>query len=71
MKFVIGNREDYEFARDLLSTFPAVRCKIDFSPVFGVLSPRSLTEWILHDRLPVRLNLQLHKIIWGPEVRGV
>ncbi len=71
LKFVIGSREDYEFARDLLSTFPAARCKINFSPVFGSLSPRSLAEWILEDRLPVRLNLQLHKIIWGPEVRGV
>ena len=71
LKFVIGSREDYEFARELLSTFPAVRRKINFSPVFGVLAPRSLAEWILHDRLPVRLNLQLHKIIWGPEARGV
>ena len=71
LKFVIGNREDYEFAKDLLSTFPAIRCKINFSPVSGALSPRSLAEWIIHDRLRVRLNLQLHKIIWGPEARGV
>ncbi len=71
LKFVIGNREDYEFARDLLSAFPAIGCKINFSPVSGALAPRSLAEWILHDHLPVRLNLQLHKIIWGPETRGV
>ena len=71
LKFVIGNREDYEFARDLLSSFPAIVCKINFSPVSGTLAPRSLAEWILHDHLPVRLNLQLHKIIWGPEARGV
>ncbi len=71
LKFVIANREDYEFAKDLLSTFPAVGCKVNFSPVFGSLSPRTLAEWILHDRLCVRLNLQLHKIIWGPEARGV
>ena len=71
LKFVIGSRKDYEFARDLLSTLPAARSKINFSPVFGSLDPRSLAEWILEDHLPVRLNLQLHKIIWGPETRGV
>ena len=71
LKFVIGSREDYEFAKDLLSTLPAARCKINFSPVFGSLAPQSLAEWILEDHLPVRLNLQLHKIIWGPEARGV
>jgi 7-carboxy-7-deazaguanine synthase len=71
LKFVIGSREDYEFARDLLSTLPAARSKINFSPVFGSLDPRSLAEWILEDHLPVRLNLQLHKIIWGPEARSV
>jgi 7-carboxy-7-deazaguanine synthase len=71
LKFVIGSREDYEFARDLLSTLPAARCKINFSPVFGSLAPRSLAEWILEDHLPVRLNLQLHKIIWGPETKSV
>jgi 7-carboxy-7-deazaguanine synthase len=71
LKFVIGSREDYTFARDLLSDFPAIGCKVNFSPVFGAISPRSLAEWILHDHLRVRLNLQLHKIIWGPEARGV
>ena len=71
LKFVIASREDYEFARNLLSTPPAARCKINFSPVFGSLDPRSLAEWILEDHLAVRLNLQLHKIIWGPEARGV
>lgn len=71
LKFVIGSREDYEFARDLLSTLPAARSKINFSPVFGSLAPRSLAEWILEDHLPVRLNLQLHKIIWGPETKSV
>jgi len=71
LKFVIASREDYEFAKELLSTLPASRCKINFSPVFGSLAPRSLAEWILEDHLPVRLNLQLHKIIWGPEARSV
>jgi len=63
LKFVIGNRPDYEFARDFLTSFPALSCKINFSPVFGSLEPGTLAEWILEDRLPVRLNLQLHKII--------
>ena len=71
LKFVIASREDYQFARDLLSTLPAAQCKINFSPVFGSLAPRSLAQWILEDHLAVRLNLQLHKIIWGPEARGV
>jgi 7-carboxy-7-deazaguanine synthase len=71
LKFVIGNRRDYEFAKDILPTLPAARIKINFSPVFGALAPRSLAEWILDDRLAVRLNIQLHKIIWGPEATGV
>ena len=71
LKFVIGSREDYEFARDLLSTLATARSKVNFSPVFGSLAPWSLAEWILEDHIDVRLNLQLHKIIWGPEARGV
>ena len=61
----------WAFAERLLTTLPAARCKINFSPVFGSLAPRSLAQWILEDHLPVRLNLQLQKIIWGPEARGV
>jgi 7-carboxy-7-deazaguanine synthase len=71
LKFVIGDRRDYEFAKEILSTIRAARLKINFSPVFGTLALRTLAEWILADRLPVRLNLQLHKIIWDPETRGV
>ncbi|MDR3555946.1 MAG: radical SAM protein [Syntrophobacteraceae bacterium] len=71
LKFVVGTREDYEFARHILSTIPAGKCGVNFSPVFGAVDPRSLAGWILEDRLPVRLNLQLHKILWGPETRGV
>jgi 7-carboxy-7-deazaguanine synthase len=71
LKFVIADRGDYEFAKDLLSTLPPGRFKINLSPVFGALAPRSLAEWILKDGLPVRLNLQLHKIIWDPGARGV
>ena len=71
LKFVIGTREDYEFARRIISSVPAARGRINFSPVFGAVDPRLLAGWILEDRLPVRLNLQLHKIIWGPEATGV
>ena len=71
LKFVIADRKDYEFARDLLATFPAGLCKINFSPVFGSIAPRSLAEWILEDHLPVRLNIQLHKVIWGPDTKSV
>ena len=71
LKFVVGTREDYEFARHILSTIPAAGCRVNFSPVFGALDPRLLAGWILEDRLPVRLSLQLHKIIWGPEAKGV
>ena len=71
LKFVVGTREDYEFARSIASSIPAGRRRINFSPVFGAVDPRLLAEWILEDRLAVRLNLQLHKIIWGAEARGV
>ena len=71
LKFVIGNREDYEFAKDILTNFQSINFKVNFSAVFGELLPRTLAEWIMQDHLRVRLNLQLHKIIWGPEARGV
>ena len=75
LKFVIGTREDYDFANLVLARalprLNAIGCAINFSPLFGAISPRTLAEWILKDRLPVRLNLQLHKIIWDPDARGV
>ncbi|HYA41402.1 MAG TPA: radical SAM protein [Syntrophobacteraceae bacterium] len=66
LKFVIANHGDYRFARDFLTNFPALSCPMNFSPAFGVLDPRTLAEWILQDCLPVRLNLQLHKIVKMP-----
>jgi 7-carboxy-7-deazaguanine synthase len=80
IKFVIGSRRDYEFARDFSSHHELARRvrQILFSPVFpdpnGVwngLDARLLAEWILADRLPVRLGLQLHKFIWHPSTHGV
>jgi 7-carboxy-7-deazaguanine synthase len=74
LKFVIGNREDYEYARNMIKTLPLEVINtnpIHFSPVFGSMDLRSLAKWILEDRLGVRLHFQLHKLIWGPEKRGV
>jgi len=69
MKFVIGDRSDYEFAREFISSMGAVirPDKILFSPVNGALEPRVLAQWILDDRLPVRFQLQLHNCIWPGE----
>jgi 7-carboxy-7-deazaguanine synthase len=71
-KFVIKDRADYEWARALLQQYRLEqRCTVLFGPVFGELDPRQLAEWILGDRLPVRLQLQLHKHIWAPDMRCV
>ena len=73
VKFVIKDREDYEYARDVVTRYDLAgkAGAILFSPVHGVLDARVLSEWVLSDRLPVRLQLQLHKFIWSPETRGV
>lgn len=68
VKFVLCDRTDYEWARDMLREhdLPA-RCDVLFSPSYGQLPARELAEWILEDRLPVRFQIQLHKILWGEE----
>lgn len=73
LKFVIGNREDYEYAKEVLvkGSAPLNTKQIHFSPIFGRIQPAALAEWILEDHLGVRLHLQLHKIIWSPDRRGV
>ncbi len=73
VKFVIKDRGDYEYARDVLARHALDRraAAVHFSPVHGVLDPKTLSEWVLADRLPVRVQLQLHKYIWSPEARGV
>ena len=73
VKFVITDRVDYEYAREALTRHALDRrcAAVLFSPVHGVMHPKALSEWILEDKLPVRLQLQIHKHIWGPEVRGV
>jgi 7-carboxy-7-deazaguanine synthase len=72
-KFVIADRIDYEYAREITTRYAlADRCAaVHFSPVHGVLDPRTLSAWMLEDHLPVRLQLQLHKYIWGANVKGV
>ena len=71
-KFVLADRADYDWAREALARYDlANRCTVLFSPVFGSLDLRELAEWILADRLPVRFQLQMHKYIWAPDMRGV
>ena len=72
VKFVIKDRGDYEWARDLIRRRDlTARCTVLVSPVFGETDPRHLAEWVLADRLPVRFQLQLHKHVWAPDMRGV
>ncbi|MBW1902890.1 MAG: 7-carboxy-7-deazaguanine synthase, partial [Deltaproteobacteria bacterium] len=74
IKFVIGDRPDYEHARRILGLMrqnPLISNPVHFSPVYEKMDPKILSKWILQDHLDVGLNLQLHKIIWGPEKRGV
>jgi 7-carboxy-7-deazaguanine synthase len=66
LKFVICSREDYDWSRDFIARHAlADRCEILFSPSFKQIAPVKLAEWILQDRLGVRFQLQLHKILWG------
>ncbi|HWQ25897.1 MAG TPA: 7-carboxy-7-deazaguanine synthase QueE [Chlorobaculum sp.] len=71
-KFVLATREDYLWSKSFIASHGmAGTCAIIFGPVFGDLEPQSLAEWILEDRIPVRMQLQLHKYIWKPDTRGV
>jgi len=73
VKFVITDRTDYEYAREIAARHDLARraAAIHFSPVHGVMDARTLSEWVLADNLPVRVQLQLHKYIWDPATRGV
>ncbi|MBV8773400.1 MAG: radical SAM protein [Deltaproteobacteria bacterium] len=73
LKFVIGERCDFEWACEIIRRYQLsqlVRAVL-MSPVFGSLSPADLANWILQERLPVRMQLQMHKHIWPPDMRGV
>jgi 7-carboxy-7-deazaguanine synthase len=68
LKFVICNREDYDWACNKLDEYQlAGRCEVLFSPIHGELEPAQLADWIVADNLPVRMQLQLHKYLWGDE----
>jgi len=72
VKFVIRDRADYEWARRVLRGRElAGRREVLFSPVHGALGNQALAEWILEDRLEVRMQIQIHKEIWPPGMRGV
>ncbi len=73
LKMVLRDRGDYEWARDLVRREGVAERvhQVLFSPVHGVLEPQQLVEWVLEDKLPVRVNLQLHKYIWGADKQGV
>jgi 7-carboxy-7-deazaguanine synthase len=72
VKFVIGTREDFDWAVDIIDKYDLTnRCPVLMSVVFGVLEPVTLAEWILESKLNVRFQLQMHKYIWEPEARGV
>ncbi|NTU67576.1 MAG: radical SAM protein [Chlorobiaceae bacterium] len=71
-KIVLASREDYAWAKEFIARHQiAGTCTILFGAVFGELEPERLAAWILEDRLPVRMQLQLHKYIWQPGTRGV
>jgi len=70
VKFVLCSRADYEWAKEVLTNHHLEdKCSVLFSPVYGQVNPTELAEWVLADKLPVRMQLQLHKILWG-EVAG-
>lgn len=74
VKFVIADRKDYDFAKDIIINTNLREIepnRIHLSPVFGKIIPEILASWILEDRLNARLSIQMHKIIWHPDKRGV
>ncbi len=72
IKFVIGNREDYDWSKDIIKKYDLInRFNVLFSPVFNQIRNIELAKWILEDRLNVRFQIQLHKYIWNPETKGV
>ncbi len=71
IKFVIADREDYEWAKRVIEERELQRFTVLLSPVWGQLELKPLAEWMLADRVPARLQTQLHKHIWGADVKGV
>jgi 7-carboxy-7-deazaguanine synthase len=73
IKLVLASREDYEWARTVVSerALTSRTPNILFSTVFGKLAARDVVAWVLEDKLPVRVQLQMHKYIWSPDAQGV
>jgi len=72
VKFVIGNREDYAWMKEIINKYDLQnKCSLLASVVFGTLEPLTLVNWILEDKLDVRFQLQIHKFIWHPVTKGV
>jgi 7-carboxy-7-deazaguanine synthase len=73
VKFVIADRRDYDYAKEIVEREQLISRvnAVLFSPVHGELDPKQLSEWVIADRLDVRVQLQVHKYIWSPETRGV
>ena len=72
VKFVIGNREDFDWAKNRIEEYSLDKiCTLLFSPTFGEIDPQQIVEWILAENLPVRIQMQMHKMIWSPEEKGV
>jgi len=68
IKFVICDHEDYLWAREIMQQHSLVdRCEVIFSPSMGQIESHTLADWIINDQLPVRFQLQLHKVLWGNE----
>ncbi len=72
VKFVIGSREDYDWAKQIMNKYDLdKKCPLLMSPVSGLIENKTLAEWILEDNLRIRFQLQLHKYIWAPDTKGV
>jgi 7-carboxy-7-deazaguanine synthase len=72
VKFVIGNRDDYDWAKNIINEYCLLeKATVLMSPIFGEIQNIDLASWILEDKLQVRFQIQLHKYIWHPETRGV
>ena len=72
VKFVIGNREDFDWAKDRIIEYSLDKiCTLLFSPTFGKIDPQLIVKWILVENLPVRMQMQMHKMIWNPDKQGV
>lgn len=72
VKFVVGSIEDMEWARDIITRYELTGiCPVIFSPVFDKLGYREMADWILQSHLQIRMQIQLHKLVWEPDTRGV